>query len=64
MAEVLNAKNQLRNKDGYSPRQWVFGVNPRLPGDVVDGADDLSALSSFSVDSELQRQNAIRQARQ
>ena len=27
---VNNAKNLLRNKDGYSPRQWVFGVNPRL----------------------------------
>ena len=36
--------------------------NPRLPGDVVDGANDLSALSSFSIDSKLQRQNAIRQA--
>ena len=62
MAEVSNAKNQLCNKDGYAPRQWVFGVNPKLPGDVVDGASDLSALSSFSIDSKLQRQNAIRQA--
>ena len=43
-------------------RQWVFGVNPRLPGDVVDGAEDISALSSYSIDSKLQRQNVIRQA--
>ena len=55
IAEVSNAKNQLRNK-------WVFGVNPRLPGDVIDEAADLSTLSSFSIDSKLQRQNAIRQA--
>ena len=59
---VNNAKNLLRNKDGYSPRQWVFGVNPRLLGDVVDEPHAAATLSALSTDSKLQRQNAIRQA--
>ena len=62
IAEVSNAKNQLRNKDGYSPRQWVFGANPRLPGDVFDDENNLAAMSHYTVDARMQRQNAIRQA--
>ncbi|CAE6959768.1 HSP90 [Symbiodinium sp. CCMP2592] len=61
-AEVSNAKNQLRNKDGYSPRQWVFGVNPRLPGDVLDEPHNLSAMSHLTTDARMQRMNAVRQA--
>ncbi|CAE7462138.1 GIP [Symbiodinium sp. CCMP2456] len=60
--EVNNAKNQLRNKDGYSPRQWVFGVNPRIPGDVVDEENNLAAMSHLTVDARVQRMNAVRQA--
>ena len=62
VAEVSNAKNQLRNKDGYSPRQWVFGANPRMPGDVFDDQHNLAAMSHYTVDARMQRQNAIRQA--
>ncbi|CAE7214209.1 HSP90 [Symbiodinium sp. KB8] len=62
IAEVSNAKNQLRNKDGHSPRQWVFGANPRLPGDVFDDENNLAAMSHYTVDARMQRQNAIRQA--
>lgn len=31
-----DAKNQLRNKSGYLPRQWVFGTQMRMPGDMFD----------------------------
>ena len=57
-----NAKNQLRNRDGYSPRQWVFGTNPRMPGDVVDEPGAIGSLSLVTTDLKMQRQNAIRQA--
>ena len=36
IACVSDAKNQLRNKSGYSPRQWVFGTQMRMTGDLFD----------------------------
>lgn len=41
-AAVSDAKNQLRNKSGFSPRQWVFGSNGRAVGDLFDGTEDLA----------------------
>lgn len=31
IACTSDAKNQLRNKSGYSPRQWVFGTQLKMP---------------------------------
>ena len=59
-----NSKNQLRNRDGYSPRQWVFGVNPRILGDVIDEPEAVGSLSMVTSDVKMQRQNSIRQAAQ
>ncbi len=43
-AAVSDAKNQLRNKSGFSPRQWVFGSNGRQVGDLFDGTEDVAAV--------------------
>ncbi len=40
VAAVSDAKNSLRNKSGFSPRQWVFGSNGRQVGDLFDGDHD------------------------
>ena len=37
MACCCGAKNSLRRRAGFSPNQWVFGVEPRLDGDLCDG---------------------------
>ena len=62
ITQVSNAKNQLRNKDGFSPRQWLFGVNLRLPGDVIDDPQGLATHSAVTADAKMQRTNAIRLA--
>ena len=50
-AAVNEARNTLRNKSGFSPRQWVFGSNGRLVPDPEDESDlQLSALSHTTSD--------------
>ena len=39
VAAVCDSKNSLRNRRGFSPRQWVFGLNQRLPGDSKQSLD-------------------------
>jgi hypothetical protein len=39
VAAVCDSKNSLRNRSGFSPRQWVFGLNQRLPGDSKQSLD-------------------------
>ena len=29
--ELTDAKNSLVLQNGYMPRQWVFGLSPRVP---------------------------------
>eukprot|EP00438_Fugacium_kawagutii_P013250 Skav234490 [mRNA] locus=scaffold3731:121116:128177:+ [translate_table: standard] len=60
VAAVCDSKNQLRNKDGYSPRQWVFGANPRLGGDLFDGENELSSLDASTADGRFARLQAIK----
>ena len=36
IACTSDAENQLRNKSGYSPRQWVFGTQLKMPGGMFD----------------------------
>ena len=60
MAAVSDAKNQLRNRSGYSPRQWVFGANQKLQGDCIDGDGDVSSLGAITASEKLQRGQALR----
>lgn len=53
MAATSDAKNQLRNRSGFSPRQCVFGCNIRMPGDLFDGSEELAKMG---------RRNQIRMA--
>ena len=59
-AAVSDAKNQLRNRSGYSPRQWVFGTNGRQVGDLFDGAEDAAAFPVDSADSKFARSQVLR----
>jgi len=55
-ASVSDAKNQLRNRSGYSHRQWVFGSNGRQPQDLLDAdSQDLEAMDLASPDTKLAR---------
>eukprot|EP00974_Lingulodinium_polyedra_P044147 4236154-Lingulodinium_polyedra.AAC.1 len=60
---VSQAKNTLRRRCGYSPAQWVFGADPRLPGCIVDEPGQL-AVHDQALDpaSEVARRLAIRAA--
>ena len=59
-AEVSDAKNQLRNKSGFSPRQWVFGSNGRQVGDLFDGTEDVAAIPLETADSRFARSQVLR----
>ena len=60
VAAVCDSKNSLRNRSGYSPRQWVFGVNQRLPGDLFDGSHELSSLDAASAQGKFGRLQTIK----
>ena len=60
-AFVSDAKNQLRNRSGYSPRQWVFGSNGRQPQDLLDAdSQDLEAMDLASPDTKFARTQVLR----
>ena len=59
-AAVSDSKNQLRNKSGYSPRQWVFGANQRDVGDLFDGEHELASNFAASTDAKFSRTHVIR----
>ena len=59
-AAVSDAKNQLRNKSGFSPRQWVFGSNGRQVGDLFDGTEDVAAIPLETADSRFARSQVLR----
>jgi hypothetical protein len=61
-AAVNEARNTLRNRSGFSPRQWVFGSNGRLVPDPEDGAEQLSALSNITADEKMARKQTLRVA--
>ena len=61
MGMVSDAKNQLRNRSGYSPRQWVFGSNGRQPSDIFDMNDtELEKVDIASPDSKFARTQVLR----
>ena len=39
--ELTDAKNSLVQHNGYTPRQWVFGLIPRVPGHMLQENSDL-----------------------
>ena len=60
-AMVSDAKNQLRNRSGYSPRQWVFGSNGRQAPDIFDMDDtQLEMVDLASPDSKFARAQVLR----
>ena len=42
--EQMDAKNSLVQHNGYMPRQWVFGLVPRVPGHMLEENSDLPNL--------------------
>ena len=42
--ELTDAKNRLVQHNGYMPRQWVFGLIPRVPGHILEENSDLPNL--------------------
>ena len=42
--ELTDAKNSLVHPNGYMPRQWVFGLIPRVPGHMLEENSDLPNL--------------------
>ena len=60
VAAVSDAKNSLRNKSGFSPRQWVFGSNGRQVGDLFDGDHELPGIPLESPDAKFSRNQVIR----
>ena len=68
--ELVGQKNRYLHRGGFSPYQLVFGVNPRLPGDILsDDPTDLvpfsdqspEAMEVDSVAAEFTRRQQIRQ---
>ena len=42
--ELTDAKNSLVQQNGFMPRQWVFGLIPRVPGHMLEENPDLPNL--------------------
>ena len=42
--ELTDAKNSLVQHNGYMPRQWVFGLIPRVPGHMLEENSGLPKL--------------------
>lgn len=55
-----DAKNQLRNKSGYSPRQWVFGTQMKMAGDLFDSHLGPEEFSNITANEKMSRSHAIR----
>lgn len=61
IAAVNHARNTLRSRSGYSPRQWVFGCQPREVPNLEDGpTGNWSAASGVTADRKMARLHAIR----
>jgi hypothetical protein len=60
VACTSDAKNQLRNKSGYSPRQWVFGTQMKMTGDFFDSHLGPEEFDNITADEKVSRSHAIR----
>eukprot|EP00969_Alexandrium_andersonii_P213982 9449505-Alexandrium_andersonii.AAC.1 len=60
---VSQARNSLRRRCGHSPAQWVFGVDLRVPGCVIDEEAQLAAHdAALDPQSEMARRMNLREA--
>jgi len=57
---VSEARNTLRNRSGFSPRQWVFGTQGRLGPNLEDDAHDLASLSHITADEKMSRKHQLK----
>ena len=58
---VSEARNSLRNRSGFSPRQWVFGTNGKTMTSLEDD-EDWSALSAVTTDMKMARKHNLKMA--
>ena len=56
---VSEARNTLRNRSGFSPRQWVFGSNGKLLANLEED-EDWSAVSAVTADAKMGRKHALK----
>lgn len=56
---VSEARNTLRNRSGFSPRQWVFGTNGKLLPNMEDD-EDWSAISAVTADTKMGRKHSLK----
>ncbi len=60
-AFISDAKNLLRNRSGYSPRQWVFGCNGRQPQNLLEmDAHELEAIDLVNPNTKFARSQVLR----
>ena len=60
IAAVNAAKNELRRQDGFSPTQAVYGKDPYVPGDLIDGKDPEQQNHILTTDQQRAREHSIR----
>lgn len=58
-AAVNDAKNGLRSKAGYSPRQWLYGTQMR-ERDLFNEEEDVAAFYDIATDEAFGRRRVIR----
>ena len=58
-AAVSEARNSLRNRSGFSPRQWVFGSNSKTIASLEDD-EDWSAVSAVTTDAKMARKHNLK----
>ena len=56
---VSEARNSLRNRSGFSPRQWVFGTNGKTLSNLEDD-EDWSTMSAITSDEKMGRKHAMK----
>ena len=56
---VSEARNTLRNRSGFSPRQWVFGTNGKLLTNLEDD-EDYSSASAVTTDEKMGRKHNLK----
>ena len=57
-----SAKNELRRRHGFSPKQAVFGRDPRVAEELCSGGDEERFIELMSQDRQRQKEVAIRTA--
>lgn len=59
-AAVSEARNGLRNRSGFSPRQWVFGTQGRFGADPEDDPQNMAAMSAITSDEKMSRKHTLK----